>query len=151
MSARLIFHEIKIDRLTRAGKVTAMETALKAINIQEYHKFKNCPYLDPASCKTVKELGLSNGDGEYDLYLLHPVCSKPARVYCADMNTDNPLEYVTLSAGRDTNYALDNRLPWGAYPEDHGKTAYDKVRNIFEIYKNTSPWLLSLVFVFEAT
>jgi hypothetical protein len=46
------------------------------------------------------------------------------------MDTDNPLEYVTLSAGRDTNYALDNRLPGGAYPEDHGKTAYDKVGKI---------------------
>ena len=133
MSARLIFHEIKIDRLTRAGKVTAMETALKAINIQEYHKCKNCPYLDPASCKTVKELGLSNGDGEYDLYLLHPVCSKPARVYCADMNTDNPLEYVTLSAGRSSNYAFNNRPSGHAKREGHAKTAFDKVRMILGV------------------
>ena len=86
-------------------------------------------YLDPASCKEVKESGLSNGDGEYDLYLLHPVCLKTSRVYCADINTDNPLEYVTLPAGRDTNYALDNRLPWGEYQWEHGKTAYDKVGN----------------------
>ena len=76
----------------------------------------------------MKESGLSNGDGEYDLYLLHPVCLKASRVYCADMSTDNPLEYVTLPAGRDNNYALDNRLPWGEYQWEHGKTAYDKIR-----------------------
>ena len=75
----------------------------------------------------MKESGLSNGDGEYDLYLLHPVCLKTSRVYCADMNTDNPLEYVTLPAGRDTNYAFDNR-PYGHTHRDrHSKTAYDKV------------------------
>ena len=87
------------------------------------------PCLDPTSCKMVKESGLSNGDGEYDLYLLLPNCSQKARVYCTDMNTDNPLEYITLSAGRDTNYALDNRLPNGESPSNHAKTAYDKVRN----------------------
>ena len=72
----------------------------------------------------VKDLGLSNGDGEYDLYPLYPLCKRKARVYCADMNTDTPLEYITLFAGRDTNYGLDKR---GTYPWNHGKTAYDKV------------------------
>ena len=78
----------------------------------------------------LKELGLSNGDGEYDLYLKHPACSKKARVYCADMNTENPLEYITLSAGRSTNYAFDNRYPGGTYQSLHSKTAYDKVCEI---------------------
>ena len=72
----------------------------------------------------MKDLGFSYGDGEYDLYPLYPQCKRKARMYCADMNTDIPLEYITLSAGRNTNYALDKR---GTYPSKHGKTAYDKV------------------------
>ena len=72
----------------------------------------------------MKDLGFSYGDGEYDLYPLYPQCKRKARVYCADMNTDNPLEYITLSAGRDTNYGQDYREH---QPYKRGKTAYDKV------------------------
>ena len=87
-----------------------------------------CEYPYPASCKEVKESGQSNGDGEYDLYLLHPVCLRTSRVYCADMSTDNPLEYVSLPAGRGNNYAFDNRPPGHTYRDRHSKTAYDKIR-----------------------
>ncbi|XP_028411983.1 A disintegrin and metalloproteinase with thrombospondin motifs 20-like [Dendronephthya gigantea] len=89
---------------------------------------RHCEYPYPASCKMVKDIGLNKGDGEYQLYLLHPTCSKPARVYCADMDTENPLEYVTLPAGRTTNYGFNNRPPGNAYTSGHGKTGYDKIR-----------------------
>ena len=46
------------------------------------------------------------------------------------MNTDSPLEYITLSAGRSTNYAFDNRKPGGTRQYEHSKTAYDKVCKI---------------------
>ena len=72
----------------------------------------------------MKDLGFNDGDGEYYLYLQRPTCSVPARVYCADMNSNTPNEYVTLVAGRHVNYAFDNRQA-GAH---HGKTAFDKVR-----------------------
>ncbi|XP_028411601.1 A disintegrin and metalloproteinase with thrombospondin motifs 9-like [Dendronephthya gigantea] len=90
---------------------------------------RHCEYPYPASCKMVKDIGFNQGDGEYQLYLLHPTCSKPARVYCADMDTENPLEYVTLPAGRTTNYGFNNRRPPGsAHTWQHGKTGYNKIR-----------------------
>ena len=93
----------------------------------------------------MKDLGFSYGDGEYDLYPLYPQCKRKARMYCADMNTDIPLEYITLSAGRNTNYALDKR---GTYPSKHGKTAYDKVRNIYISFKTFSKLAVHFLSIF---
>ena len=59
---------------------------------------------DPKNCKHVQLSG-ENKDGEYDLYLLWPSSNKTARIYCADMATTTPLEYVTLPAGKENNFA----------------------------------------------
>ena len=56
-------------------------------------------------CKHIQENGIKK-DGEYDLYLMRPDNDKTARIYCADMNTANPLEYITLSAGKANNVMI---------------------------------------------
>ena len=53
------------------------------------------------SCKDIQENGTKQ-DGEYDMYLSNNVAVK---IYCADMNTETPLEYITLTAGRQNNFA----------------------------------------------
>jgi hypothetical protein len=35
-----------------------------------------------------------------------PECNQSATIFCADMNTTNPKEYVTLPAGANNNFAL---------------------------------------------
>ena len=53
------------------------------------------------SCKDIQENGTKQ-DGEYDMYLSNNVAVK---IYCAEMNTGTPLEYITLTAGRQNNFA----------------------------------------------
>ena len=105
---------------------------LKYVSRNKDHTLTNHSFssADPDSCNKVKELGF-NTDGEYYLYLQRPTCSVPARVYCADMNSDHALEFITLLAGRSVNYGFNNRRT-GAGPEKHGKTAFDKVFQIIE-------------------
>ena len=31
--------------------------------------------------------------------------NKAVKIYCADMSTETPLEYITLTAGRQNNFA----------------------------------------------
>ena len=95
-------------------------------------------HLDPKSCKELKDSGLGNNNGEYNLYLQHPNCTKTARVYCANMDTSNPLEYVTLPAGRGQNFGMNYRIG-GNSPSAHSKTAYDKVSDILYARKNAQP------------
>ena len=55
------------------------------------------------TCKHIQENGAKQ-DGEYDLYLTM-LNKEPIKIYCADMNTGTPLEYITLTAGRQNNFA----------------------------------------------
>jgi hypothetical protein len=82
--------------------------------------------LDPRSCKGIKELGLDAHDGEYNLYLNLPECNQSARIYCADMNTTNPKEYVTLPAGGTNNFALHYNKTKG-YRDEELWTRFEKV------------------------
>ena len=82
--------------------------------------------LDPRSCKAIKELGLDAHDGEYNLYLNLPECNLSARIYCADMNTTNPKEYITLPAGGSNNFGLHYNKTKG-YRDEELWTRFEKV------------------------
>ena len=84
----------------------------------------------PKSCVDYKSTTGTTKDGEYVLYPKFPSCEQGVSVYCADMDTDCPKEYITLKAGRCKNYALaDYRI--GAKANDKtkksSKTEFEKV------------------------
>jgi hypothetical protein len=82
--------------------------------------------LDPSSCKGIKDIGLDSHDGEYNLSLMLPECNQSARIYCADMHTTNPKEYVTLPAGESNNFALHYNKTEG-YQNEEQWTRFEKV------------------------
>ena len=45
------------------------------------------------------------------------------KIYCADMNTGTPLEYITLTAGRHNNFAKH----YNRYSKQKEETFFDKV------------------------
>ncbi len=64
-----------------------------------------------SSCKEALQEELGNKDGEYSM-LLNPKCQRPVKVYCHDMNTPEPKEYLTLTQGLDNHARIyDRRLP----------------------------------------
>ena len=69
-----------------------------------YVYYDTYPYADPMNCKHIQERGIKQ-DGEYDLFLMWPNDKRTAKVYCADMTSETPLEYVTLPAGEGNNFA----------------------------------------------
>ncbi|XP_076304354.1 A disintegrin and metalloproteinase with thrombospondin motifs 20-like isoform X1 [Tachypleus tridentatus] len=60
------------------------------------------------SCKDVQERTGIREDGEKELYIR----GKILKIYCANMNTSNPQEYVSLPSGDSNNYSemYDKRL-----------------------------------------
>ena len=82
--------------------------------------------LDLSSCKGIKEFDLDANDGEYNLYLMLPECNQSARIFCADMNTTNPKEYLTLPAGGCNNFALYYNKEAGHRNEEQW-TRFEKV------------------------
>ncbi|XP_078678214.1 A disintegrin and metalloproteinase with thrombospondin motifs 9-like isoform X2 [Branchiostoma floridae x Branchiostoma belcheri] len=97
----------------------------------------------PNSCSEVQKLERARYDGEFYLH----VHGKILKVYCRDMETSRPSEYITLAGGEGRNYAEiyqkslfnPNQCPHNGsrnascqchdkgHP-DAGYTAYDKVR-----------------------
>ncbi|CAB4013612.1 Transposon Ty3-I Gag-Pol, partial [Paramuricea clavata] len=82
---------------------------------------------DLSSCKGIKEFDLDANDGEYNLYLMLPECNQSARIFCADMNTTNPKEYVTLPAGGSNNFALHYNKQKGHQNEEQW-SRFEKIR-----------------------
>ena len=84
----------------------------------------------PKSCADYKYTTGTTKDGEYVLYPKFPSCKKGVSVYCADMDTDCPKQYITFKADKSKNYALaDYRI--GAAAKDKtkksSKTEFEKV------------------------
>ena len=64
-----------------------------------------------SSCKQALQEELGNKDGEYSM-LLNPKCKRPIKVYCHDMHTPQPKEYLTLTQGLDNHARIyDRQLP----------------------------------------
>ena len=62
----------------------------------------------PRNCSELKTKQKITSDGEYKLGLQYPFCNNTVDVYCADMNTSTPKEYITLKAGDTNNYSKKN-------------------------------------------
>ena len=56
------------------------------------------------NCKHIQESGIKQ-DGEYNLIVMWPNDKRSGKLYCADMASKTPLEYVTLPAGKGNNFA----------------------------------------------
>ena len=69
------------------------------------------------SCKDIHENGTKQ-DGEYDMYLSN---NEAVKIYCADMDTETPLEYITLTSGRQNNFAKHFQI------NQKEETVFDKV------------------------
>ena len=55
----------------------------------------------PISCYDIHKRGNVKNDGEYDIY----VRGKMIKIYCHDMQSGRPLEYLTLKTGYLENYS----------------------------------------------
>lgn len=67
-------------------------------------------FLVVSSCKEALQEELGNKDGEYSM-LLNPKCQRPVKVYCHNMQTGQPEEYLTLTRGLDNHARIyDRRL-----------------------------------------
>ncbi|MBL0692842.1 GON domain-containing protein [Comamonas sp. JC664] len=80
--------------------------------------------LAPATCKQLKNLNPSLGDGEYILYLNNNA-ALPWRAWCHGM-AGTPTEYLTLSQAATTNFS--QYTAGGASPGTDVFTYYAKVR-----------------------
>jgi GON domain len=58
--------------------------------------------LDLGSCKSIQHYKRTRTDGEYKINIR----GREVEIYCHNMNTDDPAEYVTLRKGNSENYAL---------------------------------------------
>ena len=70
-------------------------------------------------------------NGEYKLHLNYPLCKKAVDVYCDDMDTPNPREYITLKAGEDNNFSV---MDYMASTVENSKTSsstkFSKVNDV---------------------
>ncbi|XP_035657369.1 uncharacterized protein LOC118403040 [Branchiostoma floridae] len=98
----------------------------------------------PTTCAEAKSLRSNANDGEYTLYPFSTNSDVSLRVYCHDMASENPKEFLTLPSGPDENYAIfsGDRLvgarlwqctgplqgPW----DKRGTTKFSKLRIQFD-------------------
>ena len=56
-------------------------------------------------------------------------------IYCIDMNTTSPKEYLTLPSGETNNYSTTYKEP----PEPHGTIGYSKISLNISVSETSSP------------
>ena len=61
--------------------------------------------MTPASCADVQRMYNTFSDGEYCLSIAASSRTVGARIYCHDMSSCSPREYLTLPSGPDNNYS----------------------------------------------
>ncbi|XP_031556840.1 uncharacterized protein LOC116293538 isoform X2 [Actinia tenebrosa] len=81
---------------------------------------RSLQYQMPRSCADIKKAWSGYNDDEYAIQI-SPSC-EPVRLYCYGMKTETPLEYITLEAGPDRNYAAFHRERLLNYQSCSGKT-----------------------------
>ncbi|XP_035673972.1 uncharacterized protein LOC118414203 [Branchiostoma floridae] len=101
----------------------------------------------PTSCSEEKSLRPDANDGEYTLYPFSTDRDVALRVYCHDMASLKPKEFLTLPSGPDENYAIffGDRLvdaslwqctgPFQDQWDKHGTTKFSKLRIQFDTSK----------------
>ena len=83
------------------------------------------------SCLDVQTYNNTRIDGEYPLQIGHPICNQTVQIYCADMNSSQPLEYLTLKAGSGNNFSKKNYV--GSSKQEKSassKTQFSKVHRM---------------------
>ena len=69
--------------------------------------------------------------------LLGNLFSNRAKIYCHDMNTPHPREYLTLPTGTDENFSYTS----GGQDESQGRVSYSKVRlDVHEMHLFPLDW-----------
>ncbi|XP_046556014.1 A disintegrin and metalloproteinase with thrombospondin motifs 9-like isoform X1 [Haliotis rubra] len=106
-------------------------------------------YVVPTSCAEIKECDPSSTDGEYWIRLPNFDLYK-TRIYCHNMTTDNPLEYLTLPTPNHgvfpnvSNKHCQRETPLeGTCVGNSGETFYSKIRVVIqtmEILRNDSTY-----------
>ncbi|XP_078576750.1 uncharacterized protein LOC144862258 [Branchiostoma floridae x Branchiostoma japonicum] len=103
------------------------------------------PNVKPASCTEAKSLYLTSEDGEYRVYPFSTCRDVFIRVYCHNMASGNPQEFLSLPSGPESNYAMifaerladavggqcDGPLQ-DPYSKRAGTTMFNKIRIKFE-------------------
>jgi hypothetical protein len=79
------------------------------------------------SCQSILDTGLSNGDGIYTIDPDGKDANPSFEVYCHDMNTTKPKEYLELKK-TGTNYNYGMTKSGGARPGEDIVTQYTKIR-----------------------
>lgn len=89
------------------------------------------------SCREVKRRIRGAEDGEFPI-MFSPHCA-PVKLYCYGMNTDDPLEYLTLPAGADNNYAAFHKERLKNFNKCDGPT--DPSPTLTARYWGTTKWV----------
>ncbi|CAH1276936.1 LPA, partial [Branchiostoma lanceolatum] len=100
------------------------------------------PDVRATSCHEAKGMNPTGGDGEYTIYPFTTCTDVSIRVYCHNMASGNPEEFLTLPSGPENNYAIvfadrlrDGHLCDGPLQDQNagsGTTKFSKVRIKFE-------------------
>ncbi|XP_078615040.1 A disintegrin and metalloproteinase with thrombospondin motifs 9-like [Branchiostoma floridae x Branchiostoma japonicum] len=104
---------------------------------------------EPKSCREVKSRLHAASDGDYTIHPFSMCQDTSIRVYCHNMSSENPEEFLTLPSGPDNNFAIKYgpRLQWSGavwyrcsgplygFWNEAGETRFRKVRIEFENYK----------------
>ncbi|CRK97461.1 CLUMA_CG010850, isoform A [Clunio marinus] len=97
---------------------------------------QRCSAPPNCSCKSIQHYKRTRNDGEYKINIR----GREVEIYCHNMNSDDPKEYVTLRKGSHENYALFyskrsldmSRCEYGKGVHDesihYGTTRFNKVR-----------------------
>ncbi|KAI8487888.1 hypothetical protein Bbelb_343360 [Branchiostoma belcheri] len=120
-SARLVEVKRKVDGVklkvvnTRELVISLAQTPLPTVSTQ-IDVPTTTPDTGPraAACSEMKSLNPAAGDGEYTLYPFPMDNDVSIRVYCHDMASGSPKEFLSLPAGPDENYAIvsPDKLSW---------------------------------------
>lgn len=103
--------------------------AVNPVDIYPLYKYVLNIYDFTLVFKSCKELSnCESQDDEYDLQLQFPTCNKSVRVFCADMNKNDPKEYITLKSGEENNFShWDKTMSPQDYNHYRSTTKFSKV------------------------
>eukprot|EP00058_Branchiostoma_floridae_P006700 XP_002592188.1 hypothetical protein BRAFLDRAFT_88075 [Branchiostoma floridae] len=90
-----------------AGRIACLQLYDYAMTQEQIAAARDaCKGHKPTSCAEAKSLRSNANDGEYILYPFSTDSDVALRVYCHDMASGEPKEFLTLPSGPDENYAI---------------------------------------------
>ena len=102
-------------------------------------------FTDVRNCKDLKKKGYAKIDGHYFFYPIAN-CGKALKVYCYDMDTNEPKDFITLPSGPVNNfgYVYAKRMeiskkfddctgsPGPVFYSKSGRTNFYKVKDFYK-------------------